>query len=57
MGGKGTIQISVDGHHTGTVHVSGVPGLYTMVGGTHEESGTLELSFSPGLEAYDFTFG
>jgi len=57
MGGTGTIQVSVDGHHTRTVEVSGVPGLYTMVGEPSEQSGTLELSFSPGLEAYDFTFG
>jgi hypothetical protein len=57
MGGTGTIQVSVNGHRTTTVHVSGVPELYTMVGTDHEQSGVLKLAFTPGLEAYDFTFG
>ena len=57
LGGTGTVQVSVDGRHLSTVDVSGVPGLYTMVGNANEQTGTLELSFSPGVEAYDFTFG
>jgi cytochrome c biogenesis protein CcdA/thiol-disulfide isomerase/thioredoxin len=57
LGGTGTIQVSVDGHRTTTVHVSGVPELYTMVGSDHEQNGVLKLAFTPGLEAYDFTFG
>jgi cytochrome c biogenesis protein CcdA/thiol-disulfide isomerase/thioredoxin len=57
MGGSGTVGVSVDGHRMGTVDVSGVPGLYSLVGTSSEQSGTLELSFSPGVEAYDFTFG
>ena len=57
LGGTGTVQVSVDGRHLSTVDVSGVPGLYTMVGNASEETGTLDLSFSPGVEAYDFTFG
>ncbi len=57
LGGTGTVQISVDGRHLSMVNVSGVPGLYTMVASPNVETGTLELSFSPGVEAYDFTFG
>jgi cytochrome c biogenesis protein CcdA/thiol-disulfide isomerase/thioredoxin len=57
LGGNGTVQVSVDGRHSGTVDVSGVPGLYTLVGNASEEAGTLGLDFSPGVEAYDFTFG
>jgi cytochrome c biogenesis protein CcdA/thiol-disulfide isomerase/thioredoxin len=57
LSGHGTVQVSVDGRHLSTVAVSGVPGLYTLVGDPSEESGTLVLSFSPGVEAYDFTFG
>jgi thiol-disulfide isomerase/thioredoxin len=57
VGGTGTVQVSVDGRHLSTVDVSGIPGLYTMVGNASGETGTLELSFSPGVEAYDFTFG
>jgi hypothetical protein len=34
-----------------------VPELYTMVGTGHEQNGVLKLAFTPGLEAYDFTFG
>jgi thiol-disulfide isomerase/thioredoxin len=57
LGGTGTVQVSVNGHETMTVHVSGIPGLYTMVGTDSEQSGLLKLAFSPGLQAYDFTFG
>jgi cytochrome c biogenesis protein CcdA/thiol-disulfide isomerase/thioredoxin len=57
LGGNGTVQVSVDGRHSMTVDVSGVPGLYTLVGNASEEAGTLGLNFSPGVEAYDFTFG
>jgi cytochrome c biogenesis protein CcdA/thiol-disulfide isomerase/thioredoxin len=57
LGGTGTIHVSVNGHESTTVHVSGVPGLYTMVGTNSEQTGLLKLTFSPGIEAYDFTFG
>jgi thiol-disulfide isomerase/thioredoxin len=57
LGGTGTVRVSVDGRLSGTVDVSGVPGLYTLVGKPAEEEGTLVLTFSAGVEAYDFTFG
>jgi cytochrome c biogenesis protein CcdA/thiol-disulfide isomerase/thioredoxin len=57
MGGTGSVSVSVDGKETSTLQVSGIPGLYSLFGARSEQSGTLELSFSPGVEAYDFTFG
>jgi cytochrome c biogenesis protein CcdA/thiol-disulfide isomerase/thioredoxin len=57
LGGKGTVQVSVNGVYQKTVAVTGVPNLYTLVSANHFESGTLGLRFSPGVAAYDFTFG
>lgn len=57
LGGTGSVEVSVNGHKGKTVDVSGVPGLYTLVGTAREQSGVLELAFTPGVEAYDFTFG
>jgi hypothetical protein len=37
--------------------VRGVPGLYTLFSGQGLESGLLTLAFTPGVQAYDFTFG
>ena len=36
---------------------SGIPRLYTLVSSPDVESATLVLNFSPGVDAYDFTFG
>ena len=57
LGGTGTLDVSVDGHHTQTIDVSGVPRLYTLYQAGSASSGTLVLHASPGVEAYDFTFG
>lgn len=57
LGGQGTVSVSVDGVHARTVDVSGVPDLYTMVSSSSFHTGVLTLQLSPGLEAYDFTFG
>jgi hypothetical protein len=57
MGGTGTVQVSLDGHHSRTVEVSGVPRLYTLLSGHALVSGELEINFSAGVQAYDFTFG
>jgi cytochrome c biogenesis protein CcdA/thiol-disulfide isomerase/thioredoxin len=57
LGGTGTVGVSVNGKHTQTVHVSGVPDLYTMASFDHYTNGLLSLSLSPGVQAYDFTFG
>ena len=57
MGGQGTVGVSEDGRHLKTVDVSGIPKLYTLFSGSALESGVLQLSMSPGVQAYDFTFG
>jgi thiol-disulfide isomerase/thioredoxin len=57
LGGTGTLDISVNGHHTQTITVSGVPRLYTLYQASTYNSGTLLLRASPGVQAYDFTFG
>jgi cytochrome c biogenesis protein CcdA/thiol-disulfide isomerase/thioredoxin len=57
LGGSGTIQESINGHHTATITVSGVPGLYTLYHASSTGSGTLLLQVSPGVQVYDFTFG
>jgi hypothetical protein len=57
MGGQGTVQVSFDGRPVATVAVSGVPGLYTLFSRQSLESGLLTMAFSPGVQAYDFTFG
>ena len=46
------------GHHTPRPsRVSGIPRLYTLVSSSDIESATLVLDVSPGVDAYDFTFG
>ncbi len=57
MGGQGMVQVSLDGRPVTSVAVSGVPGLYTLFSHPSLESGVLSISFSPGVQAYDFTFG
>ena len=57
LGGTGTLDVSVDGHHTQTIDIRGVPRLYTLYQAGSATTGTLVLHASPGVEAYDFTFG
>jgi cytochrome c biogenesis protein CcdA/thiol-disulfide isomerase/thioredoxin len=56
LGGKGTVQALVDGKPLRTLHVN-ADRLYTVVSGAAVRQGTLELRFSPGVNAYAFTFG
>jgi cytochrome c biogenesis protein CcdA/thiol-disulfide isomerase/thioredoxin len=56
MGGRGTVQAFIDGKPTGTLHVD-AQRLYTVRASTHPLMGLLELRFSPGVQAYSFTFG
>ena len=56
LAGTGTLDVAVNGNHTKTITVSGTPRLYTLVHAAYQTS-TLTLRASPGLEAYDFTFG
>ncbi|MGH9029899.1 MAG: cytochrome c biogenesis protein DipZ, partial [Acidimicrobiales bacterium] len=57
LGGTGTVGVSVNGVHTKTIDVSGIPRLYTLVGGPGYQSSVLTLNVAKGIEAYDFTFG
>ncbi len=57
LGGSGTVQVSVNGTVTHRVTVDGEPKLYQLVGSASPESGLLTLGVSPGVQAYDFTFG
>ena len=57
LGGSGTISVSINGHHTQTIGVSGIPRLYTLYQVGSDTSGNLLLQLSPGVQAYDFTFG
>jgi molybdopterin-binding protein len=56
LGGKGTVTALVDGKPERTVRVN-ADRLYTVVSGASAREGVLELRFSPGVEAYAFTFG
>jgi hypothetical protein len=57
MGGTGTVQVTFGGRLLTTLDVSGVPKLYTLLSGQGLQKGLLTLNFSPGVQAYDFTFG
>jgi cytochrome c biogenesis protein CcdA/thiol-disulfide isomerase/thioredoxin len=57
MSGDGTVGVSYNGKYLKTVTVSGIPKLYTLYSGSVLQNGTLTLTMSPGLQAYDFTFG
>ena len=57
IGGSGTVEVSVDGKPTNAVVISGEPKLYQLVGSAVPEQGELSLKMSPGVKAYDFTFG
>jgi cytochrome c biogenesis protein CcdA/thiol-disulfide isomerase/thioredoxin len=57
LGGSGTLDVAVNGHHTQTIDVGGIPRLYTLYQAGAVTTGTILLHASPGVEAYDFTFG
>ena len=56
MGGHGTVRAFVDGKPTRTLSVD-AQRLYTVRASNRTADATLELRFSPGIEAYSFTFG
>jgi cytochrome c biogenesis protein CcdA/thiol-disulfide isomerase/thioredoxin len=57
LGGKGTVEVLVDGKPARTVPVSGIARLHTLASFADVREGLLELRFSPGVEGYAFTFG
>ncbi len=57
LAGSGTVTASLDGRPLASQHVSGVPTLYTILSASRSQHGVLQLGFTPGIKAYDFTFG
>jgi cytochrome c biogenesis protein CcdA/thiol-disulfide isomerase/thioredoxin len=57
LGGRGSVEVLVDGRRQTTIAVVGEPRLYNLLGLTQLQEGLLELRFTPGLSAYAFTFG
>ncbi|MBE7186997.1 thioredoxin family protein, partial [Jatrophihabitans endophyticus] len=57
LGGSGRVTVSIPGRPDRTVTVHGPPKLYTLASSTHTTSATLTLTATPGVQAYDFTFG
>jgi cytochrome c biogenesis protein CcdA/thiol-disulfide isomerase/thioredoxin len=58
MAGTGTVSVSRgNGTSPVVIHVGGVPRLYTLFHATTLSAGTLVMRVSPGVQAYDFTFG
>ena len=56
LGGQGDVTVNVGGQ-TRTITVAGVPRLYTLNQTSKSERHVLTLTASPGIQAYDFTFG
>lgn len=54
LGGEGRVEVLVDGRRARIEAVSGFARLHTLVS---LRQGLLELRFTPGVEAYAFTFG
>jgi cytochrome c biogenesis protein CcdA/thiol-disulfide isomerase/thioredoxin len=57
LNGQGTIRVSLNGKFIRTLNVSGYARLYTLLQEKSDAKGLLNLQFSPGIQAYDFTFG
>ncbi len=56
LGGTGDVDVLLDGRKEPTVHVDGYR-LYTLSEGKSFHERLLELRFTPGVQAYAFTFG
>ena len=56
LGGKGSVQVLVDGRPVKTLDVTEYE-LYTAVAGQRTQDAVLELRFSRGVRGYSFTFG
>ena len=56
LGGRGEVEVWLEGARRKTVRVRG-DRLYTLLRLPDVRDGVLELRFSPGVEAYAFTFG
>ncbi len=57
LGGQGTVDVRTGGRLVRRLTVVGVPRLYQLVGPGPYQQAVLDLAVSPGVAAYDFTFG
>jgi len=57
MAGTGRVTVALNDKTTRTLAVGGVPRLYTLAAGSASLSGDLKITFTPGVQAYDLTFG
>jgi cytochrome c biogenesis protein CcdA/thiol-disulfide isomerase/thioredoxin len=57
MGGRGTVRVVVPGAPARVVRVGGLPRLYTLYRSRSTTSAVMTLEVSPGVSAYDVTFG
>ena len=56
LGGRGKVDVYVDGEKQRTVRVNG-DRLYTLVNSPRQREALLDLRFTRGISAYAFTFG
>ena len=57
LGGRGRLDVHVNGKRVRTIRVDGLTRLYTLLNYPTDRAGLLELRFTPGISAYAFTFG
>jgi Thioredoxin like C-terminal domain len=57
LGGRGRLDVTLDGRPQKTIEIRGEPRLYTLLDLPTASDGLLELRFAPGVSAYAFTFG
>jgi hypothetical protein len=56
LGGRGRVTTLLNGRPLGSIGVKS-DRLYTVLQSSKPRDGLLELRFSPGVEAFSFTFG
>jgi hypothetical protein len=56
LGGRGSVGVLVNGKKLRTLRVN-ADKLYTVVSSKRTQDALLELRFTPGVQAYSFTFG
>jgi thiol-disulfide isomerase/thioredoxin len=56
LGGHGEVTATVNGRPAARIRVAG-DRLYTVLSSERARDGILELAFTPGIDAYSFTFG
>jgi cytochrome c biogenesis protein CcdA/thiol-disulfide isomerase/thioredoxin len=57
LAGTGTVTVSDGGVLSTRIPVSGTPNAYPLLTSSQQHTGKLTITFSSGLQAYDFTFG